>query len=216
MSRLSPETVMQTSLSIAVDKVPGMFYQPGFADPAQLFPLIETICVAAPLRHMETTRGFRLAAAQTNCGELGWVSDRRGYRYEPQDPLSGKPWPALPAAFLSLASRSASVAGYQDFKPDACLVNCYYPPAGMSAHSDSDEKDFDQPIVSVSLGLPVRFFIKGAERTGKAVSLDLQSGDVVVWGGESRRYYHGVRPLKEGDDCLFGNRRINLTFRKAA
>jgi len=201
---------------VAVDNVPGMYYLPGRADPAALLPHIEAICIAAPLRHMETSRGFRMAAAQTNCGKLGWISDRRGYRYEPLDPQSGTPWPKLPAAFLELATTAAASGGYQGFKPDACLVNCYYPPAGMSAHSDSDEQDFTQPIVSVSLGLPARFFVKGVERTGKAVSLDLQSGDVVVWGGESRRYYHGVRPLKPGDDPLYGNRRINLTFRKAS
>lgn len=193
-----------------------MYYLPAFANPAVLLPVLEQVLSISPLRHMQTTRGFRLAASMSSCGALGWVSDRRGYRYETLDPENGNPWPPMPAEFLALATSAATTAGYPGFVPDACLINCYLPPAGMSAHQDSDEKDFTQPIVSVSLGLPARFFVKGETRKGKSVAVDLASGDVVVWGGKSRLYYHGIRPLKNGTDTLFGSRRINLTFRKAA
>ena len=200
---------------VRVDKVPGMFYLPSAFRPQQFQPLLQNVLVESPLRHMETTRGFKLKAAMSNCGDLGWVSDRRGYRYQAVDPLSGRHWPAMPDEFMQLATSVAKTAGYKNFQPDVCLINCYQIGAGMSAHRDSDEADFSQPIVSLSLGLPARFFVQGEERKGRSVPLDLASGDVVVWGGESRLYYHGIRPLKPGHDPLFGNQRFNLTFRKA-
>lgn len=201
---------------LAVDKVPGMYYLPSLFKPQEFLPLLEYVLSQSPLRHMETTRGFKMSAAMSNCGVLGWVSDRKGYRYEPVDPLTGSAWPAMPEEFSTLAIHAAKSAGYENFSPDVCLINCYRPGAGMSAHRDSDEADFNHPIVSLSLGLPARFFVQGSERKGRSVPLDLASGDVVVWGGESRLFYHGIRPLKAGDDTVFGDRRFNLTFRKAA
>jgi alkylated DNA repair protein (DNA oxidative demethylase) len=169
---------------------------------------------AAPFRHLITPGGFRMSVAMTNCGELGWVSDRRGYRYDPVDPDSGRPWPALPEAFRALARDAAARAGYAGFAPDACLINRYAPGARLSMHQDRDEKDLRAPIVSVSLGLPAVFLWGGDVRADKARRIALNHGDVVVWGGPSRLRFHGVLALKDGDHPFAGGHRINLTFRK--
>ena len=154
-------------------------------------------------------------SALTNCGALGWVSDRRGYRYDRVDPLGGQPWPPMPALFARLAREAADAAGHPGFEPDACLVNRYEPGAKLSLHRDADERDFTQPIVSVSLGLPATFAFGGAKRSDPASRVPLEHGDVVVWGGPARMRYHGVLALKDGVDPLLGRQRINLTFRKA-
>ncbi|MGH2341419.1 DNA oxidative demethylase AlkB [Segnochrobactraceae bacterium EtOH-i3] len=185
------------------------------ADSAALLAAIETVTTAAPLRHMVTPGGFRMSVAMTNCGAAGWVSDRRGYRYAPDDPETGRPWPEMPAAFRNLAIAAAREAGYPGFDPDACLVNCYTPGTRLSLHQDRNERDFGQPIVSVSLGLPATFQFGGAERTDPVVKHRLSHGDVVVWGGPSRLVFHGVLTLKAGDHPVVGIRRLNLTFRRA-
>jgi alkylated DNA repair protein (DNA oxidative demethylase) len=189
----------------------------GFALPSEtaLLAAIETIAAAAPFRNMVTPGGFTMSAAMTNCGPLGWVSDRKGYRYSAVDPVSGSAWPALPEAFLSLASEAAAQGGFAGFTPDACLINRYQPGAKMSLHQDRDEQDLDQPIVSVSLGIPAVFLFGGMKRADKQMRIQLQHGDVVVWGGPARLRYHGIQPLKEATHPLVGNCRINLTFRKA-
>ncbi len=156
-----------------------------------------------------------MAVATTSCGDTGWVADTRGYRYSDVDPLSGDPWPPMPACFSELSRKAAEFAGFQAFEADTCLVNRYAPGVGMGAHQDRDERDFSQPIVSVSLGLPARFFVVGAERKGRSTPIDLKSGDVLVFGGTARRYYHGVRPVKPGQHPRFGCCRWNLTFRRA-
>ena len=173
------------------------------------------VVAAAPLRHLDTPGGFTMSVAMTNCGELGWVSDRRGYRYDRIDPASGLPWPAIPAGFRHLATTAAEAAGHARFEPDACLVNRYAPGARLSLHEDADECDFSQPIVSVSLGIPAVFLFGGARRTDKALRVPLCHGDVVVWGGPARRRFHGVRPVKAGSHPRLGAWRLNLTFRKA-
>jgi len=170
---------------------------------------------AAPLRNMVTPGGFTMSVAMTNCGEAGWVSDRRGYRYDRTDPLRGKPWPAMPESFVQLAQSAASEAGYPGFTPGACLVNRYVPGTRLTLHQDRNEKDFTQPIVSVSLGLPAIFQFGGSERSDRAKRWPLIHGDVVVWGGPSRMHFHGVLPLKAGAHPKLGPTRINLTFRKA-
>lgn len=176
---------------------------------------IDLIVSAAPLRHMVTPGGFSMSVGMSNCGAFGWVTDRRGYRYQSTDPLSGKPWPAMPATLLSLAVNAASEAGYPDFKPDACLINRYEPGAKMSLHQDKNEKDFRNPIVSVSLGLPATFQFGGLDRKDAVRKYALVHGDVVVWGGPSRLFYHGILPLKEGTHEKTGRARFNLTFRRA-
>jgi alkylated DNA repair protein (DNA oxidative demethylase) len=157
-----------------------------------------------------------MSAAMTNCGALGWVTDRTGYRYDSRDPETGKPWPRMPAAFLRLAGDAAADAGFHRFVPDACLVNRYEPGARLTLHQDKNERDFSAPIVSVSLGIPAVFLFGGLNRADKAARVPLEHGDVVVWGGPARLRYHGVNPLKPGHHALVDEHRINLTFRKAA
>jgi alkylated DNA repair protein (DNA oxidative demethylase) len=169
----------------------------------------------APLRHMLTPGGFAMSVATTSCGDLGWVSDKKGYRYAACDPLTGKAWPQMPASFKQLAKQAASRAGFDNFEPDACLVNSYAVGARMGLHQDKDERDFDQPIVSVSLGMPAVFQMGGFARTDKAMKLPLYHGDVLVWGGESRLRFHGVLPIKAASHPVLGACRVNLTFRKA-
>jgi alkylated DNA repair protein (DNA oxidative demethylase) len=189
----------------------------GYALPreAEILAGIAEVAAIAPFRHMVTPGGFEMSVAMTNCGTLGWTSDRRGYRYAPDDPLSGLPWPPMPATFSQLAAEAAEAAGFAHFRPDACLVNRYAPGTRLSLHQDKDERDLSQPIVSVSLGLPATFLFGGLQRSDKAQRLPLQHGDVVVWGGEDRLRFHGVMPLREGRHPALGNVRINLTFRKA-
>jgi alkylated DNA repair protein (DNA oxidative demethylase) len=175
---------------------------------------IEEIEAAAPFRHWVTPGGFRMSVAMTNCGSLGWVSDRRGYRYDARDPASGRPWPAMPPIFLELA-RTAALAGGFVFEPDACLLNRYGPGARMSLHQDKDERDLSAPIVSVSLGLPATFLLGGAARGDPQIRVPLQHGDVVVWGGPARLRYHGIRALNDGLHEALGRQRLNLTFRRA-
>lgn len=184
------------------------------AGPA-LMAAIDLVASQSPFRHMETPGGHTMSAAMTCCGELGWVTDRRGYRYEPRDPITGQSWPRMPELFLNLAREAAGKAGFADFIPDTCLINRYQPGAKMGLHQDRDEQDFSQPIVSVSLGLPIVFQFGGPRRSDRPVRVPLGHGDVVVWGGPVRRNYHGVLTLKAGDHPLTGACRYNLTFRKA-
>lgn len=184
-------------------------------DEALLLNDVNRIVAQSSLRHMVTPSGFAMSVAMANCGKLGWVTDRKGYRYDTLDPNTGAPWPAMPASFLALAAQAALEAGFADFVPDACLINQYKPGARMGLHQDKDERDFSQPIVSVSLGVPATFLLGGFERADKTVKIQLNHGDVIVWGGASRLRYHGVLPLKAGHHPAFGPCRINLTFRKA-
>jgi DNA oxidative demethylase len=196
---------------------PGAWLLRGFAldqGPA-LLAAIEDISAAAPFRHLVTPGGFRMSVAMTNCGSLGWVSDRRGYRYDACDPLSGLPWPPMPAVFLELAQSAAAAVGFPGFEPDACLINRYEPGARLTLHQDKDESDFSAPIVSVSLGLPATFLFGGDLRKDKQRRVPLQHGDVVVWGGPARLHHHGVLALKDGFHDILGSRRLNLTFRRA-
>ncbi|OBV38935.1 DNA oxidative demethylase AlkB [Janthinobacterium psychrotolerans] len=183
---------------------------------APLLAALDAIVQAAPLRHMATPGGLRMSVAMSNCGQLGWVTDTRGYRYVRQDPDGSAPWPPMPPVFLELAREAAAAAGYPGFMPDACLLNRYVPGARMALHQDKDECDFTAPIVSVSLGLPATFLFGGALRADRAARIVLLHGDVVVWGGPDRLRYHGVAPLKDGQHAVLGAQRINLTFRKAA
>jgi alkylated DNA repair protein (DNA oxidative demethylase) len=176
---------------------------------------VERVAVEAPFRHMTTPGGYRMSVGMTNCGRAGWITDRRGYRYDALDPETQRPWPAMPPAFQRLAMRAAEAAGFAGFAPDACLINRYEPGARLTLHQDKNERDFAQPIVSVSLGLPAVFLFGGARRADRPRRVMLESGDVVVWGGVARMAFHGIEKLAEGDDSLTGNCRINLTLRKA-
>jgi alkylated DNA repair protein (DNA oxidative demethylase) len=176
---------------------------------------LRAVVAHAPFRNMLTPGGRKMSVAMTNCGTVGWVSDGGGYRYSTHDPVSGRSWPPLPASFRDLATRAAERAGFAAFALDACLINRYEPGTRLSLHQDKDEKDFDAPIVSVSLGLPATFLFGGAHRSDTPQRVRLVHGDVVVWGGPSRLRYHGILPLEDGDYPLLGRMRINLTFRKA-
>ena len=182
----------------------------------ELLAAVREVIAAAPFRHMVTPGGFTMSVAMTNCGKVGWVTDRRGYRYDANDPESGQPWPAMPPVLLQLACDAAEAGGFKNFAPDACLINRYVPGAKMSLHQDKDETDFSAPIVSVSLGLPATFLFGGLKRSDKTQRYRLTHGDVVVWGGPSRLFYHGVAPLAEGEHPLLKRQRISLTFRKTA
>lgn len=188
----------------------------GFALSAEdeVLTAIQEINSRAAFRHMITPGGFKMSVAMTSCGTFGWVTDRKGYRYDTHDPLSGAPWPPMPDDFIKLAISAAEAAGFQHFAPDACLINRYAEGAKLSLHQDKDEKDLQAPVVSVSLGLPATFLFGGLKRTDKTCRILLSHGDVVVWGGPARLFYHGVMPLKKGYHPLLGPYRINLTFRK--
>ncbi|MBM4227503.1 MAG: DNA oxidative demethylase AlkB [Gammaproteobacteria bacterium] len=207
-----------TQESTAAGTLPaGVMLLPGFALALapQLLEDVARMAIASPPRRMQTPGGHWTSVNMSNCGEVGWVSDRRGYRYEATDPLTGEPWPALPAPWLALAKQAAEHAGFADFMPDACLVNHYAVGTRMGLHQDRDERDFSAPIVSVSLGLPVVFQFGGATRSAPVMRIPLEHGDVIVWGGPARRHYHGVLTLKPGVHPATGAHRINLTFRKA-
>jgi DNA oxidative demethylase len=185
------------------------------ANDKDIISALGRVAEEAPFRHMTTPGGFRMSVAMTNCGALGWVTDRRGYRYSPVDPETDRPWLQMPDALRNLAETAAQEAGYPAFSPDACLVNRYEPGAKMSLHQDKDEKDFTNPIVSVSLGLPATFQFGGLQRNDPVRKFVLHHGDVVVWGGPSRLFYHGILALKDGEHPQLGRYRYNLTFRKA-
>ena len=187
---------------------PNVWLLRGFADTVQLLKEVEVVALAAPFRHMQVPGGQSMSVAMTNCGDLGWVTDQTGYRYSAIDPVTEKPWPALPSSWPTLARRAAARAGWPGFAPDACLINRYNIGARMGLHQDKNERDFLQPIVSVSVGASCHFQVGGLSRADRIASTVLHNGDVVVWGGAARLVYHGVRPLKAG-------LRYNLTFRKA-
>ncbi|MBC9906589.1 DNA oxidative demethylase AlkB [Achromobacter xylosoxidans] len=189
----------------------------GFALPVMdaLLAGVDAVTAQAPFRHMETPGGYTMSVALTNCGQLGWTSDARGYRYARIDPLSGQPWPAMPQAFLQLAQAAAAEAGFLGFEPDACLVNRYEPGSRLSLHQDRNERDYGAPIVSVSLGMPAMFLFGGDQRADKASRTPLFHGDVAVWGGVDRLRYHGIMPIKDLPHPRLGSQRINFTIRRA-
>lgn len=188
----------------------------GFVNPieSELIEAVRAIVAQSPFRRMTTPGGHLMSVAMTNCGERGWITDHTGYRYDPIDPRTEAPWPAMPPVLRDLARRAAQQGGFSGFAPDACLVNRYEPGTRLSLHQDKDELDFSAPIVSVSLGLPATFLFGGMARSDKPRRYRLVHGDVVVWGGASRLAYHGVAPLADGEHALLGRKRINLTFRR--
>jgi alkylated DNA repair protein (DNA oxidative demethylase) len=188
----------------------------GFVKPieGELIDAVRAIVAQSPFRRMTTPGGHLMSVAMTNCGERGWITDHTGYRYDPIDPKTGAPWPAMPPVVRDLARHAAEQGGFAGFAPDACLVNRYEPGTRLSLHQDKDELDYSAPIVSVSLGLPATFLFGGLARSDKPRRFRLVHGDVVVWGGPSRLAYHGVAPLADGEHALLGRKRINLTFRR--
>jgi alkylated DNA repair protein (DNA oxidative demethylase) len=180
-----------------------------------LLAAMNDITARSPFRRMVTPGGYTMSVAMTNCGAVGWVTDRAGYRYDRIDRETGNSWPPMPNCFLALAVTAATEAGYAEFRPDACLINRYEPGMRLSLHQDKNERDLANPVVSVSLGLPATFQFGGLKRKDPVKNFALRHGDVVVWGGLSRLFYHGVQELKDGHHETFGSLRINLTFRRA-
>ncbi len=189
---------------------------PAALDPEAQRALVETVLAAveatAPLRHGETPGGRRMSVAMSNLGPLGWVTDGRGYRYQATDPLTGRPWPPMPAAVAALWPRFTG----RDDAADACLVNLYRDTAKMGLHQDKDEQDLTAPVVSVSLGDTALFRIGGASRRDPSRTVRLTSGDVCVLDGAARMAFHGVDRVLAGSSRLIpGGGRLNLTLRRA-
>jgi DNA oxidative demethylase len=181
---------------------------------------VEKIVADAPLFRPQMPTGPYMINSLTNCGPLGWISDRRGYRYEPVHPVTGKPWPPIPKTVLDCARAVTRQAGLGEFEPDACLVNHYAAAGKLSLHRDHDEADFKWPIVSFSFGNDAEFLLGGMKRSDRAIAMTLHSGDVLVLGGPSRMRYHGVRRIRPGTSPLEHSAlpeggRINLTLRRA-
>ena len=175
----------------------------------RLLAALRAVVRVAPLFAPETRRGRKMSVRMTSAGEFGWISDRRGYRYQRRHP-SGVPWPPIPDEALAVW-RQVSGASRD---PQCCLVNYYGEGARMGLHQDRDEADFSFPVVSVSLGDAALFRIGGADRGGPTRSVWLDSGDVVVLGGASRLAHHGVDRLRFGSSSLLaGGGRLNLTMR---
>ena len=189
----------------------------GFALPKakELLAALDSVLLQAPLRQMQTPGGYTMSARLSSCGALGWTTDRDGYHYSPLDPLSARPWPAMPGVFLALAAAAASSAGFSGFVPDSCLINADAPGAKMSLHQDKNERCHAAPTVSISLGLPAIFQFGGVERSDPTQRIALFHGDIMVWGGVDRLRYHGVMPIKPGHHSLLGEQRINITLRQA-
>jgi DNA oxidative demethylase len=193
-----------------LELAPDIWVLPRFADTSALSTHIASITAQSPFRHMVVPGGQTMKVALSNCGAYGWTSDSKAYRYSAVDPASGLPWPAMPDAFFQLGKRAALTCGYENFAPDACLINRYVAGAGMGLHQDRNEKDYTQPIVSVSIGAPCKFIVGGLRRNDPTRSFALNDGDVMVWGGAARLVFHGVRPLPAGSAL-----RHNITLRKA-
>ena len=196
---------------------PGAWVLRGFASAhdGALMREIAKLTAISPFRHLVTPGGKTMSVAMSNCGAVGWFSDRRGYRYTVVDPETGAPWPPMSGLFKRLARDAADAAGFAGYAPDVCLINRYDPGTRLTLHQDQDERDRTSPIVSVSLGLPATFLFGGFARREPQRRVPLAHGDVVVWGGPSRMRYHGVLPIRDGEHPLTGTRRYNLTFRVA-
>jgi DNA oxidative demethylase len=197
------------------DLRPGLVLHRGWFDRTAQQALvadIRAVIAEAPLFTPAMPRtGKPFSVRMSNCGGLGWVADKDGYRYQPLHPATGAPWPLLPPSLMALWQ---AVAGYAH-APQACLINWYEPKARMGLHQDRDEEDFDAPVVSVSLGDTGLFRHGGVKRTEPTASVRLVSGDVLVIGGASRLCFHGVDRIEPGtSDLLPAPGRINLTMRR--
>ena len=192
----------------------GMRLLPGYLDRAaqeKALAALREVIRRAPLYTPRVPTGQPMSVKMTNCGPLGWLTDERGYRYEPTHPETGEPWPPMPK-FLLTAWRE--LAGYPH-PPQACLVNVYGPDARMGLHQDRDEEDFDAPVVSLSLGDTCLFRVGGGKRGDPTRSFRLASGDALVLGGDARLAFHGVDRIMPGTSTLLSEGgRINLTMRR--
>lgn len=189
---------------------------PGRLSPPQQVALLDEVMARvaeAPFVHQQTPGGKAMSVAMTSCGDLGWTTDEKGYRYEPRHPTTGRFWPSIPTILTELWRELAD----PDVPPDACLINFYNTTAKMGLHQDKDEADFRFPVLSVSLGDTAVFRLGGLRRSDPTASMRLGSGDVCLLAGEARLYHHGVDRILPGSSRLIpGGGRINLTLRRAA
>jgi DNA oxidative demethylase len=204
---------MSTTQKITI--LPGVSHWPGYLDRAAQEELVDdlrAVVKAAPLftpRMPKTGKPF--SVRMSNCGALGWVSDEKGYRYQPLHPDMGTPWPAMPEVLV----RAWGALSDYPHLPEACLINFYGSTAKMGLHQDRDEQDFEAPVLSLSLGETAVFRVGGTTRGGKTVSLKLNSGDALVFGGPARLAYHGIDRVIAGSSTLLPQGgRINLTLRR--
>ena len=199
-----------------IELAPGLIYRPAHLSRAaqeELVAAISDVVRAAPLFTPRMPRtGKEFSVRMTNCGSLGWMSDREGgYRYQTVHPQTGRPWPAVPAQLLDLWRQLVAL----DAPPEACLVNFYAKDARMGLHADADENEPRAPVLSVSLGASCLFRFGGTNRAGPTKSIRLESGDVVIIGGPSRLCYHGVDRLYPATSTLLpDDARLNLTLRR--
>lgn len=182
----------------------------------EILKAIKNVLRANYWREIYTPGGKQMSIKITNCGEFGWYTDSKGYRYTKIDPKNNKPWIKMPSILKDLAIESAKLTGYMNFEPNCCLLNRYEVGSKLSLHQDTDEKDFSQPIVSFSFGLPANFLFGGQNRKDQVNKYLLENGDVLVFGGQDRMRFHGVEEIKLApQNGKIGDIRINLTFRKA-
>ncbi|WP_241239753.1 alpha-ketoglutarate-dependent dioxygenase AlkB family protein [Silicimonas algicola] len=172
---------------------------------------LREVATAAPFRRYETPGGRRMSVRMTAAGDLGWVTDRSGYRYDPMQP-DGDRWPGIPTSILDVWN---TVSGTSR-PPDSCLVNFYGEGAKMGMHQDRDETDTSWPVVSISLGDSALFRVGGTSRGGATESVWLDSGDVAVLAGAARLAFHGIDRIRFGSSSLLPEGgRINVTLRVA-
>jgi alkylated DNA repair protein (DNA oxidative demethylase) len=194
----------------------GIRHIPSYLDGDRQEALVEAIrdvVLQAPLYTPVMPRtGKEMSVRMTNCGVLGWVTDQeRGYRYQPTHPVTGQPWPPIPPMLIDIWNETSG----SDIQPEACLVNYYGPEAKMGLHQDRDERELAAPVVSISLGDACLFRVGGAKREERTISFRLESGDVVIIGGENRLAFHGVDRIYPGTSALLKRQgRINLTLRR--
>ncbi len=220
--------IASAALNDPIELATDVVLLPGRAEASPILSAVAAVVGLSPWRRMQVPGGGTMSVAMSNCGDLGWVSDARGYRYQANDPLNNQRWPNRPEIFTRLANNRAAEAGFTGsgsadelFNPDACLLNAYRQAAKLSLHQDSNEQDFSHPIVSVSLGASARFLIGGNRRSDPTTAVMLSHGDVLVWGRSARLMHHGVgvprvRTAPNNLSPVPGDfLRINLTFRRA-
>lgn len=182
----------------------------------ELVNATQLVSKSAEFSHPTTKSGGVYSAEITNCGTVGWWSDSKGYRYTEKDPRSGRAWPKMPKLFVDTLESALHGTSAEGFEPDACLINHYVKGAKMGLHQDKDEADFSHPIVTISLGAAADFLIGGVKRSDPSQSIMVESGDIMIMGGESRMRFHGIRKIYPGSSPLPDlDGRISLTFRKA-
>lgn len=194
----------------------GLWHGAGFVDEKACSWLLQDITAltgSSPLRRMKTPYGSVMQVEMSNCGDYGWISDAEGYRYGEMDPLTGAPWPDMPARWKHLANNIASQAGFDGFLPDVALINCYTAGKRLGLHQDKDEENFQHPVVSVSMGYSANFIMGGRKRNDRTRHIRLGHGDALVFGGHMRLAHHGIADVR--DDGHPMGCRWNITFRKA-